>query len=507
MWGVRVFAPIILRQENIGLVEVGYHRSEISNVEDSKLRLLRAFIDQTALAVASARSYDAAKQELAERKRAEKQLLYNAFHDALTGLPNRTLFMDHLKRSIGHAKRHGDYRFAVLFLDLDRFKVINDSLGHLVGDQLLVSVAKELESCVRPGDTVARLGGDEFAILLDDIHDLRDAERIANQIQYRVASPVNLKGQEVSTSVSIGITLGDRSLNQPEDFLRDSDTAMYRAKDQGGGRYAMFDAEMHVQILTRLRLETDLRRAFENRDLEVYYQPILSLKSGRITSAEALLRWKHPDHGFIPPSQFIPVAEETGLIIPIGKWLLHTVCAQAKRWHNAGYTDLSLAVNVSVRQFQHQNLPELVEDVLRETGLSTDSLELEVTESIAMISEDVSLATLNELNQIGVKISIDDFGTGYSSLSRLRSLPVNTLKIDQSFVQDITDDNADQTLITAMIAMAHTLNLKVIAEGVETEEQLTFLRSQQCDEMQGYLFSRSLPAPAMTDLLQSGRHL
>ena len=438
--------------------------------------------------------------DITQRKKAEDQLRHNAFHDELTNLPNRALFLDHLQRAIGHTTRHGRYAFAVLFLDLDRFKVINDSLGHSVGDELLKIVARRLLSCVRPGDTVARFGGDEFAVLLDGIKHIGEAQLIADQIQYSLSIPTKLDDHELALSGSIGIAINTSKLKKPEDYVRDADTAMYRAKEGGGGRFAIFDDQMHLHAIDRLRLETDLRQAIQQQELVIYYQPVISVAVGRISKVEALLRWTHPDMGPVPPSQFIPLAEETGLINPLGQWLLGTACAQAKVWHDMGHP-IRVAVNISVRQFQYQDLPALVEKVLAETKLPPSALELEITESIAMLNDDFSTIPLQKLSRLGVTISIDDFGTGYSSLSRLKSLPIHILKIDRSFITDIMADPNDEAIVTAIITMAHGLQLRVVAEGVETAEQLAFLRNQKCDEAQGYFFSPPATATDIVELL------
>jgi diguanylate cyclase (GGDEF)-like protein len=446
-----------------------------------------------------------------ERKTAAEQLRQAAAQDTLTGLPNRALFTERLEHSIQRSKEHRNYLFAVLFLDLDRFKVINDSQGHMIGDQLLVAIARRLEACVRSTDIVARFGGDEFAILLDDIQGLDHATRVADRIQKGLALPVNLKGQKVFTTASIGIALSGMGYDQPADFLRNADTAMYRAKMLGKARYEIFDSSMHTQAVARWRLEADLRQAIERREFCVHYQPLVSLAGGQIVGVEALLRWRHSQRGLLSPAEFIPLAEETGLIWPIGEWALRTACAQAMAWQMAGRPHLRVAVNVSPHQLalqtpagQGPNLSQLVKEVLDKTGLAPHSLEIEITESVA-ISEDGS-TILNELSAMGVQISLDDFGLG-SSLACLRNFPLNTVKIDQSFVSGMVCDASDETIIMAIIAMAHGLNLKVIAEGVETREQLDFLRSKQCDEIQGNLFSQPLSAGVLSRLLLEERCL
>jgi diguanylate cyclase (GGDEF)-like protein/PAS domain S-box-containing protein len=445
--------------------------------------------------------------DITGRKRAEEQLVHDACHDALTGLPNRALFIDRMGHAIKLAKRRADYFFAMLFLDLDRFKVINDSLGHTLGDQLLVAIARRLEPCLRPADTVARLGGDEFAILLDDIKDASDATRVAERIQKELTRPFPLSGHEVFTSASIGIALSATGYDRPEDVLRDADMAMYRAKALGQARYEMFDTGMHARAVALLQLEADLRRAVERQELRIHYQPIVSLASGRMTGVEALVRWQHPQRGLVLPAEFIPPGEETGPILSISEWVLRTACAQNKAWQEAGYAPLCMAVNLPARHFQQPGLPELIKNVLKETGMPAQALALEITEGTVMKSIDFNLATLNDLRALGIQISIDDFGTGYSSLGYLKRFPFHTLKIDQSFVKDMASDSEDAAITTAIIAMAHSLKLKVVAEGVETEEQLAILRSEQCDEIQGYLFSRPVPAETFTKLLQEARCL
>jgi len=445
--------------------------------------------------------------DITERKAAEKQLLHDAFHDALTGLPNRALFMERLGLSMGRAKRPGAGLSAVLFLDLDRFKVVNDSLGHTIGDELLVAMAQRLKRCLRPGDTVARFGGDEFALLLVDVKKIRGAIRVAERIKEALAAPFNLEGHEVFTTASIGLAMGRTDHARPEDFLCDADAAMYRAKAQGKARYEIFDSDMHVRAVTLLQLESDLRRAIDHHQLSIHYQPIISLQTGRITGAEALLRWQHPQRGFVSPAEFIPLAEETGLIRPVGEWVLQAACAQAMAWQADGYPGLRVMVNFSSRQFEYENIQDLIKKVLKETRLPPQTLELEITESMAIRDGELGARALNELRAIHIRISIDDFGIGSSSLAYLKRLPIATLKIDRSFVRDLATDPDDASITSAIIAMAHSLKLNVVAEGVETEEQLAFLRSQQCDELQGYLFSPGVPAEAFSKLLREGHSL
>lgn len=445
--------------------------------------------------------------DVTERKQAEEQLQFDAFYDGITGLPNRALFMDHLERSLGQARRYPHYLLAVLFVDLDRFKVVNESLGHAMGDQLLVEVGHRLQSCIRAGDTLAHLGGDKFALLLDGIQRIGEAKDLADQIQYLLARPMILNGQEVFISVSIGVVSSLNKYNRADEMLRDAEVAMYQAKALGRARYELFETSLHASLVARLQLETDLRRAVENQELQIYYQPIVVVNTGQISGVEALLRWPHPKRGFISPAEFIPLAEEIGLIIPMSEWLLRLACRQAKAWHEKGYTDFNVTVNISARQFQDQHLPELVETILYETGLPATALGLEITESAAMLGQEFSILPLAKLNELGLLLSIDDFGIGYSSLSRLKSLPVNKLKIDQSFTRDITTDADDRAIIQAIIAMAHSLKLKVVAEGVETAAQLTFLQQQNCDEVQGHFFSPALTAAALTKLLQKGPYL
>lgn len=440
------------------------------------------------------------QQEVRDRKEIEKKLEIQVYYDKLTNLPNRTMFTKRLNRISKRPKQHQNYLFAVLFLDLDGFKVVNDSLGHIIGDELLISLAQRLKNCVRTVDTVARFGGDEFAILLDDIDKISDAFVVADRILRELKSPFKLNGHDMFISASIGITPSTMDYEEGENFLRDADIAMYRAKVNGKARYEMFDSEMHNAIVERLSLETDLRQAAENEEFLIHYQPIISLKERKIVGAEALIRWRHPQHGFIPPLKFIPLAEDIGLITKIGEWVFRNACVQNKAWHNTGHQYLRMDVNFSARQFQQQDISIMIEQVLQETDINAQFLGIEITESIAM--EDHSVVILNKLSAMGINVSIDDFGTGYSSLGSLKRFPINVIKIDKSFIKDITKDPDIEAIVRAIIAMAHTLRIKVVAEGVETKEQSEFLHLHNCDEIQGYLFSPPVPEKEFAELLE-----
>jgi diguanylate cyclase (GGDEF)-like protein/PAS domain S-box-containing protein len=435
-------------------------------------------------------------QDITDRKRAEERLLHDAFHDALTGLPNRALFMDHLGLAIARSKRNADQKFAVLYLDLDRFKIINDSLGHMIGDQLLVGIAHRLEQCLRPGDTIARLGGDEFTVLIEDITDDADTIYVAERIQSELSVPFNLSGREVFTTVSIGIAPGSSNYERAEDILRDADTAMYRAKTMGKARHEIFDKAMHARAMNLLQLETDLRRAVEREEFFVQYQPIVSLETSHLRGFEALVRWKHPSRGLISPIDFIPVAEETGLIVQIGEWVLRESCQQMQRWHTVFPTDppMFISVNLSGKQFTQPDLISEVATILDETGLNPRNLKLEITESVVMENIETATEMLKQLRSLGVKLSIDDFGTGYSSLSYLHRFPIDTLKIDRSFVTQMSDNNENMEIVRTVVMLAQNLGMDVVAEGVETTEQLSLLQRLGCEFGQGYFFSKPVIA-------------
>jgi len=446
-------------------------------------------------------------RDISRRKEIEERLIHDAFHDALTGLPNRVLFAEHLKLAVERAKRPKRYLFAVLFLDLDRFKNINDSLGHTVGDQLLIGIARRLEDCLRHIDTVARLGGDEFAVLLDGIEDSSDAVRVAERLQKALRQPLNLGGHEVFTSASIGIALSSTGYEQPEEVVRDADTAMYRAKALGKARHEIFDTEMHARAVTLLQLENDLRRAVERDEFCVYYQPIISLDGGGIYGFEALIRWQHPERGLVAPSQFITVAEETGLIIPMGRWVLREACRQMRQWQKQfpSVRSLTLSVNLSGKQLTQPDLVAQVEQILRESDFDPRLLQLEITESAVIENTRTVTEMLLQLRDLGLRLSMDDFGTGYSSLSYLHRFPINTIKIDRSFInsQESGDENE---IVRTIIMLARSMGMNVVAEGVETHDQLSYLKSLDCEYGQGFLFSRPVHAEAVEQMLQPEGH-
>ncbi|HVS31347.1 MAG TPA: EAL domain-containing protein [Thermoanaerobaculia bacterium] len=439
-------------------------------------------------------------RDITERTYAEEQIKHLAYHDALTGLPNRLLFKDRLTVALSHSQRDRG-RLAVLFLDLDRFKIINDSLGHNIGDSLLQAVAARVASCVRESDTLARLGGDEFTLLLPTLAHQEDAAFVAQKILEAVRYPFHIEGREFFITTSIGISLFPEDGTDAATLIKNADTAMYQAKEQGRDNYQLFNAFVNAKALQRIALEHGLRRALASEELELHYQPIFDFRSGRITGMEALLRWRHPEMGSIPPAVFIPIAEATGVMVPIGTWVIRTACRQAKTWHDLGFRHLSLAVNLSVTQLQQPDLVVRVKEVLEETGLPARMLELEITESSAMNSPETSIRTLYDLKKLGIRISLDDFGTGHSSLSYLKRFPIDTLKIDQSFVRDINSDPDTAAIVMAIIAMAHSLRLKVIAEGVEYSDQATFLKRYLCDQMQGYLIKPPVPAEEFAELI------
>lgn len=443
-------------------------------------------------------------RDITERKRAEETIRHLAYHDPLTGLPNRSLFMDRLNVALAQARRRNGM-LAVMFMDLDRFKVVNDTVGHAEGDRLLKMVGMRLMGLVREGDSVARIGGDEFTVLLADICRVEDAIHVAGRILESLRQPWKLKGYEFHVTASIGISLSHGGADDAESLLRAADTAMYLAKERGRDAYQLYDPAMNARIEERLALENALWHALERQQFLLHYQPQVEIASGRIVGVEALVRWRHPERGIILPSEFIPLAEETGLIVPLGEWVLRTACRQNRAWQEAGLPPVRISVNLSARQFQERGFIRRVECVLRETGLEPQHLQLEITEGIAMQDVNLAISTLRALREMGVRIAIDDFGTGHSSLSYLKRLPIDAVKIDGSFLADIVSDGHDVPIVASIIAMAHDLGLTVIAEEVEREEQLAFLRERRCDEFQGYLFCPPLPADRLGKVLARGR--
>ena len=429
------------------------------------------------------------------------QLARQAFRDPLSSLPNRALFMDRLTHALTRTERRGE-QLAVLFLDLDRFKVVNDSLGHGVGDQLLIGVSQRLAACLRPEDTIARLGGDEFAILLEDVKDDRGPTSVADRLTSELQQPFVVEGREVIITVSIGIAMSTARRMTPEDILRDADLAMYHAKGKGKARYEVFDKSMNAPAQERMDLELDLRNAVTRGEFTLHYQPVVDLPTGRITEVEALVRWRHPQRGLLFPADFVGLSEETGLIVPLGRWVLHEACRQARQWQLAApATKLAISVNLSARQLQQPGLVDEIGAVLRDTRLDPGSLRLEITETAVMHDAPATLSKLEALKALGVQLAIDDFGTGYSSLGYLKRFPVDTLKIDRSFVKGIGRDVEDSAIVRAVITVAKSLGLSVTAEGIETADQLDQLRALGCDHGQGYFFAKPMTSDRVPALL------
>jgi len=436
-----------------------------------------------------------------QRRLAEDQLRFIATHDSLTDLPNRSLFNERLRHALHQSTRY-TRGIAVMFIDMDRFKVVNDSLGHGAGDRLLQDSAKRLAECLRESDTVARLGGDEFVVMIENFTAPKDAIAVAQKVLASLSRPFFVDGQEFLMSASIGISTFPDDGKDAETLLKNADIAMYRAKDQGRNNYQFYSAQMNKHTFERLAMESSLRRAVERNEFLLHYQPKLDLRTGAISGVEALVRWQHPDWGMVSPAQFIPLAEETGLIVQIGEWVLKAACEQNKRWRDQGIPPLRVAVNLSARQFAQKTLLGDIAKTIAQSGLTPESLELEITESLVMTNPEHATETLHKLKAMGISLSIDDFGTGYSSLAYLKRFPIDCVKIDRSFIKDIPTEADDMAITKGVIALGHSLRLKVVAEGVETVEQQDFLRSNDCDEMQGYLFSKPLPAEGVTALLK-----
>ena len=455
-------------------------------------------------------------RDISERKRAEELLAHNAFHDGLTNLPNRALFLDRLQRALVLSKRHTDYKFAVLFIDIDEFKVFNDSLGHIVGDEVLIQIGKrltaslrEVDTIARPqqgqllrDDTLARLGGDEYTVLLEDVRNPSDAIRVAERLQGKLSNPFTVQGYEIVVHASVGIAFSTPACAHAEDLLRDANIAMYRAKRAGKARCEVFDTAMHEGAVRRLELETELRKGLELGEFRTHYQPIVSLKSGRITGFEALTRWQRGEH-LLAPAEFIAVADETGLIIPMNRLLLREACEQLRLWHVQFPADpqLSMSVNITSKEFAHPNLSKGISEILGETGLDPKYLQLEITETIAMRDPEKASSVLDELKSLGVRLSVDDFGTGYSSLSRLQQFPVDSLKIDRAFISKMDSDAESHKIVQVIVMLAQTLGLATVAEGAETEEHVNLLKALDCGFAQGYYFSKPADRHVISDLL------
>ena len=447
--------------------------------------------------------------DITERKQAERKLLRDAFYDRLTGLPNRALLTERLERSLEFSRRRPNYLFAVLFLDFDGFKNINDSLGHTVGDKVLKNVARRLEAMLRGNDTVARLGGDEYVLLLDDIEDLSAATHVAERIHRAMMVPFTVEGQEVFLTVSIGITLNSSTYKETEEVLRDADIAMYRAKAAGRNCYEVFDRGMHEAAMKRLEMESDLHRSLERADFLLHFQPIVGFADGRVNSFEALVRWQRPRAGFTAPGEFIGLAEETGLIVQLDRWVLRQSCQQMRQWletFGVGACPSAISVNLSSRHFAQPDLVGFVSDTLSEVGLAPRHLHLEITESAIMENVESVVNLLSELRAVGVQVGLDDFGTGYSSLSYLHRLPLHTLKIDRSFIHTAGRDDQNWQIVRSIVMLAHGLGMKVVAEGIETRQQFDQLAAMNCDFAQGYLLSIPLDAGTATTHIQTGLH-
>jgi diguanylate cyclase (GGDEF)-like protein len=438
---------------------------------------------------------------ITERRRSEARIKYLATHDGLTGLPNRTMFAELLNGSIETARRY-EKKLAVLFIDLDRFKVINDTLGHADGDTLLLEIASRLRQALRASDVVARLGGDEFVVMLPELTDEQEIAIVARKLLAAVMQPVMLRGHDCRVTASIGIAVYPEDGNDEQALTKNADMAMYLAKDDGKNDFRRFSPDMKTQSIERLVLETNLRDALERDEFVLQYQPKIDLRTGRITGVEALLRWDQPDLGMLQPGQFIPLAEETGLIVPIGRWVLKTACEQHMAWRRDGLRPVSMAINLSPRQFQHEQLLRDLDDTLATTGMPPELLELEITEGMITQNVERAINLLTEIKSRGVRLAMDDFGTGYSSMALVKRFPIDTLKIDRSFVRNLPNDTNDKAIADAIIGLGKALKLTIIAEGVETTEQEAFLRDHACDEMQGYLFSRPVSAESIPDLLR-----
>jgi diguanylate cyclase len=505
LWEVGAFHDIEASKASfLALQKNEYIRYENLPLKTKDGRLVQVEFVSNVYRVGSKKVIQCNIRDITDRKQAEQQLQYYALRDPLTGLFNRLVFIDRLTLAFERTKRNSAYHYVVLFLDLDRFKVINDSLGHLAGDQLLIAVARRLENHVRAADTLARLGGDEFAILLDNSSEVIEAVRTAGRLEAELTTAFTIEGREVFTTASIGIAESDPSYVRPEDLLRDADSALYRAKALGGAGYAVFDMAMHGRAVALLKLETELRRALERQEFRVYYQPIVSLATERLIGFETLIRWQHPARGLLVPEEFLGLAEETGLMNSIGKWMLHEACSQMRAWQtrfSAGLP-LTISVNLSNKQFLQPDLIKQVTHALQETGLAAQHLCMEITENVISHQEPTPVI-IRQLHQLGVPLHIDDFGTGYSSLSALHHVGITALKIDRAFIRLLNGNKKQNAIARTTVLLAHELGLTTIAEGVETPEQFAYLKTIECDYGQGYLFARPMDGEAATALLMS----
>jgi diguanylate cyclase (GGDEF)-like protein len=483
-----------------GIIGLVLLRQVVTLVENDKLNI--ELQDQT---IELENANQELQNEITERKAVEQQLTYDSLHDAMTGLPNRALFLDRLGQAIEYCKRRAEYTFAVLFVDVDQFKVINDSLGHLTGDQLLIAASTRMKDCLRSSDTVARLGGDEFAVLLEIAEEQNSILTITEKLQEALRHPFQLDGHELYITASIGIVMSLAGYARPEEVLRDADIAMYRAKAQGKARFETFDIKMRSHAFSRLQLEQEMRTALERREFRLYYQPIVSMQSNRLGSFEALIRWAHPTRGLLLPGEFLPVAEESGLILPIDRWVLDEACRQIKRWHERYPTLKSVSVNVNVsnRQFSQPDFVEGVVNTLRTHGLQAEALKLEITEKILISNYVAANEVLTKLRDLGVQLEIDDFGSGYSALGYLQHFPISAIKIDKSFVDEIGKSRKGTELIRAIVSMARELGMEAIAEGIETDEQLNELKSLSCNFGQGFLLWKPLEKDLAEKVLES----
>ena len=508
LWEIGVFSDKAMSQEVfVKLQKEGYVRYENLPLQSKSGKVFDVEFVSNAYLVDHEKVIQCNIRNVTERKQAEDQLRHNAFHDALTDLPNRALLLDRLAHALEQVKRKADSGVTVMYMDLDRFKNVNDSTGHVVGDALLKAVALRLQECVRSVDTVARLGGDEFVVLLEDTPDIATASRVTARIQKAFELPFEAAGNQVVTAASIGITFSTSGAESGEGLLRDADTAMYRAKSEGGARVVVFDPEMHARVLANLQMEAELQQALKNQEFRLFYQPIVSLTTGRMTGCEALIRWQHPVRGLLAPDAFLKIAEENGDIVPIGRWVLDAACAQMRAWREAGFELPCININVAASQFGNVHLPDEVMAVLGKYDLNGEAVTLEIVESMALGNVEDSVARLDKLVSSGVRVVLDDFGTGYSSLGILQRLPLNGIKIAQTFVRGIPADARNATLAKAIIQMAHDLGLVVVSEGVETEGQMAFLRAAWCDEVQGYLVSQPVPADEFVQLMRKGQLL